>query len=309
MKTYLLILVLLTACTITANVVKEYGPAPEVYFCPKDNCRGIFSAYLQQATDIRCALYDTDVPEIITILGNKHAKLVLDDRSSNLSQLKGVIDSKYTQMHNKFCILDNQTVITGSMNPTFRDTSLNNNNLLIIHSKKIAETYNTEFDELFSGTFSGGKATMQSRYYLNNDNIDVYFCPEDWCANKVLYALDTAQQSIDFMTFSFTHDKIGDLLIKKHKQGVVVRGVMERTQNSQYSELRRLNESGIAVRWDTNKGNMHHKVFIIDNSIVVTGSFNPSVNGDTKNDENMLIIESKELAQKYAAEFESLFIP
>ena len=38
---------------------------------------------------------------------------------------------------------------------------------------------------------------------------------------------------------------------------------------------------------------MHHKVFIIDEEIVITGSFNPSKNADTRNDENILIINKK----------------
>ncbi|NQU78507.1 hypothetical protein HQ545_01935 [Candidatus Woesearchaeota archaeon] len=48
---------------------------------------------------------------------------------------------------------------------------------------------------------------------------------------------------------------------------------------------------------------MHHKVLIIDNKTVVTGSFNPSKNGDEKNDENLIIIHDSDVAEKYAEEF------
>ncbi len=48
---------------------------------------------------------------------------------------------------------------------------------------------------------------------------------------------------------------------------------------------------------------MHHKVFLIDDDTVVTGSANFSASGTQSNDENMLIIEDKALAAAYAAEF------
>ena len=51
---------------------------------------------------------------------------------------------------------------------------------------------------------------------------------------------------------------------------------------------------------------MHHKVFIIDNKIVVTGSYNPTKNGNEHNDENMLIMHDAMLAEKYVAEFSRL---
>jgi phospholipase D len=49
---------------------------------------------------------------------------------------------------------------------------------------------------------------------------------------------------------------------------------------------------------------MHHKVFIIDKEAVVTGSYNPTKSGNTRNDENMLIIHDKEIANQFLEEFD-----
>jgi phosphatidylserine/phosphatidylglycerophosphate/cardiolipin synthase-like enzyme len=49
---------------------------------------------------------------------------------------------------------------------------------------------------------------------------------------------------------------------------------------------------------------MHHKVIIIDNKIVITGSFNFTNNASTDNDENLLVITSHETAARYNEEFE-----
>jgi len=65
-----------------------------------------------------------------------------------------------------------------------------------------------------------------------------------------------------------------------------------------------MNYQDIDVYLDANKNTMHHKVFIIDNSTVITGSFNPSKNGDERNDENMLVIKDREIAALFLDEFE-----
>ncbi|MFH1064425.1 MAG: phospholipase D-like domain-containing protein [Candidatus Woesearchaeota archaeon] len=52
---------------------------------------------------------------------------------------------------------------------------------------------------------------------------------------------------------------------------------------------------------------MHHKVFIIDEKVVVTGSFNPSSNADKNNDENLLIIHDPIVAAEFLEEFERVW--
>jgi phosphatidylserine/phosphatidylglycerophosphate/cardiolipin synthase-like enzyme len=61
--------------------------------------------------------------------------------------------------------------------------------------------------------------------------------------------------------------------------------------------------AGLNVRQDGNPDILHDKVFIIDNSIVVTGSFNFSKNAVSDNNENVLIIHNPAIAQAYLDEF------
>ncbi len=67
-----------------------------------------------------------------------------------------------------------------------------------------------------------------------------------------------------------------------------------------------LKYQGVNVVKDSNKNNMHHKVFIIDEEIVITGSYNPTGNGNKGNDENVLIIYDKDIASRFIKEFDSL---
>jgi phosphatidylserine/phosphatidylglycerophosphate/cardiolipin synthase-like enzyme len=105
------------------------------------------------------------------------------------------------------------------------------------------------------------------------------------------------------MTFSFTHKQIANAIAVKINESVDVKGVFEKSGNSQYSRYEFLEFQGADVRFDNSSGKMHHKVFIIDEKIVITGSMNPTASGDNRNDENILIIYSEEIASEYLDEF------
>jgi len=51
---------------------------------------------------------------------------------------------------------------------------------------------------------------------------------------------------------------------------------------------------------------MHHKVIIIDNQIVITGSYNFSNNAEYENDENILIIHDPKIADLFYDEYLNL---
>jgi len=298
MKYQLLTLLIIIACVNTHE-----NPEYDVYFCPHDNCTDVIVNLIRSSENVKCALYDLDDMQIINALYEKNAEIVLDHRavSEHTRELDVVVGPKGHQMHNKFCVFNDSIVFTGSLNPTFRGLHKNNNNLLLIRSKDVASMYLVEFREMQKGTFGSGRKSSQ---YLD---VQVRFCPEDCDESQIVNLIDAAKNSVQFMTFSFTSDAIGEALIRAHNRGVNISGVMEKTQNNKYVEYPKLTEAGVDVIWDSNPYNMHHKVFIIDKSIVVTGSANPSNNGFRHNDENLLIIRDADLAQKYVQEFSTVY--
>ena len=210
-------------------------------------------------------------------------------------------------MHNKFCITDGQKISTGSMNPTFNDAHKNNNNLLIIKSNYLAGNYEAEFQELWQGIFKKGDKVKYPEIILSGIRLENYFCPDDSCIKQVVGELKQAQQSIYFMTFSFTSKDIANILLLKNLEDIEIKGVMETKQISEHSQFERLKTNGVNVIKDSNPHNLHHKVFIIDNSTIITGSFNPTKGGDTRNDENILIIHNREIAELFLQEFQRLY--
>jgi phosphatidylserine/phosphatidylglycerophosphate/cardiolipin synthase-like enzyme len=219
-------------------------------------------------------------------------------------------------MHNKFAIADGLTVFTGSYNITENCTWKNNNNALIIKSQELADIYNSEFNEMFySGVFgnrteNGAFSQMLKKYFvrLNDVNINVYFAPEDNVEKIIHDRIEKAQKSVRFMQFSFTSDVIGEVIIKKFKEGIDVQGVFEKKgSNTEYSEYVKMMVESVPVRLDKNRDTMHHKVIIIDDYRVITGSFNISKNANLRNDENIIILDSPDLALKYIEEFNRIY--
>jgi phosphatidylserine/phosphatidylglycerophosphate/cardiolipin synthase-like enzyme len=77
--------------------------------------------------------------------------------------------------------------------------------------------------------------------------------------------------------------------------------------NSTRSELRTLWCAGLPVRQDGNSSFLHHKVIIIDDSIVVTGSLNFSSSADEDNEENVVILDNAEIAALYLQEYQKVW--
>ena len=305
--------------SIVGNVIlpeqeaRETNLAPEVLFCPAEGCEDRLRRLIESANvSVHCALYDVELTGIVDALKEKakdvDVRLVTDkDNSEHLFGIDYVSNvGTHQLMHDKFCVIDGEIVFMGSYNPTITGMR-NDNNMLVVYSKYIASNYEDEFSELEGKVFGGGDGVRYPVVYVNDVRFENYFCPEDECGNKVMEVLSGAQESIDFMCFTFTHDGIGDAIVDAHDRGVAVRGVFEKFQRSKWCEYEKLFSNDVPVKWDSNSKNMHHKVFIVDKKIVVTGSFNPTKAGDTKNDENIMVIYDEEIAGRFLSEFERVY--
>ncbi len=215
-------------------------------------------------------------------------------------------------MHNKFVVVDGTWVWTGSWNLTENCTYRNNNNAVLIASQHLAEDYATEFEELFRGQFgpTSPKNTPYPTVMIEvpeqslQVSVEVYFAPEDKVARRLIPVLSGARQSVRFMAFSFTSPDIADALIDLARRGVSVEGVVEeRGAEAAYGQYTRLKEAGIPVWKDGNPYLLHHKVFIVDEEIVVLGSYNFTGNAEKDNDENLLIIHNPEVARAFLGEY------
>ena len=133
-----LVTILISGCIpgITGRAVQapnEITKAPEVYFCPAEDCGSVFEKNIEMAnSSVHCALYDINLKNIIRVLSNRSSSIdvrIVMDSSNQKSQIKGDAvraDNDNQLMHNKFCVIDGYTVLTGSFNPTDNDNYKNN---------------------------------------------------------------------------------------------------------------------------------------------------------------------------------------
>ena len=137
--------------------------------------------------------------------------------------------------------------------------------------------------------------------------VEVYFCPQDQCAHRLTEMLADAHDSIYFMTYALTDEQIASMLVQQSAR-LDVMGIMEwQRRNNKGNKMGYLQQQGVAVQGDDNPAIMHHKVFIIDKKTVVTGSYNPTKNGNERNNENMVVIQDKKIAARYLEEFARLW--
>jgi phosphatidylserine/phosphatidylglycerophosphate/cardiolipin synthase-like enzyme len=213
-------------------------------------------------------------------------------------------------LHSKYIIVDNRIVWMGSWNITENDTYRNNNNLLRITAPAIVENYEAEFSQMFDGVFGNSKESLAPNpvVEVNGIRIENYFSPKDSVASRIVERLQGAQSSIRFLAFSFTSDEIAQAMLDRHAAGVPVQGVFEaRNAHGTGAEFEALEAQGLEVLEDGNCYTMHHKVIIIDEQTVITGSYNFSQRAEDTNDENLVMIDSPELARQFLDEFERVY--
>ncbi|HET9909985.1 MAG TPA: phospholipase D-like domain-containing protein [Anaerolineales bacterium] len=220
-------------------------------------------------------------------------------------------DTRSALMHNKFWIFDGQIVWTGSTNITENGIFKQDNNTIVIQSAALATIYEREFQEMWDGQFGPTSPSSLDEQITNVDGsqIVVVFTSEDPALEQAIIPLvKSAKQSVRFMAFSFTDFPLAEALIERSRSGVDVSGVFERLgSDTEASELKTLICADVPARRDGNPSFLHHKVIVIDERIVVTGSMNYSTNAEESNDENVLIIDNAEIARLYTQEFERVW--
>lgn len=212
-------------------------------------------------------------------------------------------------MHDKFFVVDNSYVWTGSTNISENCMTYNANNSVLIKSKKVANIYNQEFNQMYNE----GKFHLSKKTIPNNENIilndktkvSIYFLPQNKAINtKIVPLIDNAKVSIYTPIFYLTHKEVINSLIRAKKRGVKVFVILDaNSAHNQFSRHWELRHNGIKVKTENWVGKMHMKSAIIDDKYLIIASMNWTNAAENRNDENTLIIENEELAKEFKKEF------
>lgn len=329
---FLFIIIIITAIDADTAKVRQVffttpGPAVKGIINPE---QGFINALRGARESVYGAFYDISSVKIADefIAAHKRGiKIAVVTEKDNYSgqALTSMIDAGIPVvkdnspglMHNKFAVIDRELLFTGSFNLTDSCSRRNNNNAILIRSDKLADIYLNEFNEMFHDRIFGNRRDYGAFSFFRRENIvtsgdlslKVFFSPEDDVEQIICRNISEAEQTIRFMAFSFTSPAINELMIEKFNKGIEVKGIFERKgAYTKYSQFIKMKLEGLPVQVDRNRFQMHHKVIIIDDYRVITGSYNFSKNAALRNDENILIIDNKEIAKQYIDEFNRLYV-
>lgn len=130
--------------------------------------------------------------------------------------------------------------------------------------------------------------------------IRVYFTPGDSAEMAIVDQLVNAKESILVQAYSFTNPAIAAALADAQSRGVNVVILLDKSHRTQrYSAADFTAKSGITTLIDDRHAIAHNKIMIIDGRVVVTGSYNFTKAAEKSNAENLVIIESGAVADKF----------
>lgn len=137
----------------------------------------------------------------------------------------------------------------------------------------------------------------------------VFFSPGDDCLNHIIDLINEAHTHLDICVFTISDDRITRAIVDAMKNGVEIRIITDNFKVSDTgSDIEGLGEVGIPVKLDTTDNHMHHKFFIVDKKLVLTGSYNWTRSAALYNQENVISTDDEFVVEKFLNEFEKLWL-
>ncbi|MGW9631739.1 phospholipase D-like domain-containing protein [Agromyces sp. NPDC055520] len=214
--------------------------------------------------------------------------------------------------HQKFIVRDSgkpgAAVLTGSTNFTLTDTGKNEevgigagqnlNHVVVLTGQLAAAEYLREFERMRSGTFGDLHERVEPRpkeFDLPDVRVKPLFAPQHGPEMEIMKQMLKARDSIDFAMFTFAQSSgIDDTMIRLRPLVSRIRGVLDRDQGAaKWAATSDLGHGDIelfANRRNTGVRKLHHKLMVIDERLIIVGSFNYTAPANTLNDENIIVI-------------------
>lgn len=170
--------VLLCALMLVAGPLPAVGGTPGVYFSPAGGAEKAIVECLDAARkEIKIAVYTFTNRELAMAVIRAHERgvkvaVILDgndesDYSKGFHLQRQGVTVRYSRglpipkrkyrfglMHNKFAVIDDRTVITGSFNWTASAECWNRENVLIVDDVGLAYRYKEEFERIWAATYA-----------------------------------------------------------------------------------------------------------------------------------------------------------
>ncbi len=327
------IVFLIAAVIFCLNIAAAIADPIEIYFNdpynnPKDRTiqKMIMDDIRGAKKTIDVATYNyTDTKTAQALIDAVHrgvkVRLVIDEDNARKNVVNDLRDGGVNVitaesdglMHAKYIIIDGAVVISGSANMTLASFSSDNNFMIRIDSADAAKIFTDEFEEMYSDCLFGEnspKSKAASVVELE-DGTPVYvrFSPDDGIDDMIESLIAAANESVYMLAYSFASRDIAERLEAADKDGLDVIVICEdsKAYTDGGGQCGPLSEAGLQVYVDGyNDTLMHEKVIILDNKVVIAGSYNFTRSADKRNDEQVLVISSSDVADLFLEEFDKI---
>lgn len=299
----------------------------------------------------------SDIKEVTVTVGSSPVtgRLFVDAESKSA----GSYYSPDNQMHNKFAIIDDKWVFTGTWNFTVTglygsDENMekgildgNQNHVVEVNWPQLAGIYEVEFNEMWGSgllnpdpaisNFSTRKTDNTTHdITINGKRVEIYFSAGDNAVGRMAELIrNEANVNTYFSIFAWSDQQLVDELkykwegsyndLEGTRTGFDIKGVFETSFWNQWwsANMDMLGKTTAQVsinnpntRWanpapvleSAEVRKLHSKTMLVDanttsDPTVIVGSTNWSNNGNSVNDENMLIIHDSSITNQFVQEF------
>jgi len=130
---------------------------------------------------------------------------------------------------------------------------------------------------------------------------------------KLIELINHAQASIHIASFEFNLTPVAQALIAAKNRGVDVKWMTDDKNGIQVDgdsgrgQFAMLTAAGVEVKDDARSALMHNKFWIFDQKILWTGSTNITANGIFKQNNNVIVIHSNDIAFAFEREFQEMW--
>jgi cardiolipin hydrolase len=106
--------------------------------------------------------------------------------------------------------------------------------------------------------------------------MDAFFFPNKENVDKIVNYINMATKELKICVYNITNDKLANAVLARFKAGISVQVISDDVcMHNQGSDVKRFADAGIPCRTDSSRSHhMHDKFMVVDNSLVLTGSFN-----------------------------------
>jgi phosphatidylserine/phosphatidylglycerophosphate/cardiolipin synthase-like enzyme len=161
---------------------------------------------------------------------------------------------------------------------------------------------------LIGPALTGTASTVPGNTRVNGiqaEVLGVYFTPPVGAAAAIVRTIDASEREVLVQAYGFTHNAIAQALVRAHQRGVRVYVLLDKkSEKTNRYVIDMLTQAQVDLRYDGKHAIAHNKVMVIDESVVITGSFNFTNSAETRNAENLLLLKSGELARRYKSEWQ-----